>query len=108
MYRSRKIRSFQFSEINQTIREILLENSSIVLAIEEKIQSLPENGILLLTDIEALHPYLHISALESELIGKIHKPTIIFYPGKRIGKDRLSFLGIHPALGNYRSTHIGE
>jgi hypothetical protein len=105
---SEKDDPFQFEEINQTIKDILLEDKSIIHAITEKLQHLSNNGILLLTDVEALHPYLHISAIESELIGKIHKPTIIFYPGKRIGKDRLSFLGIHSPLGNYRSTHIGE
>jgi hypothetical protein len=98
---------FQFKDINQSIKDILLENKPINEKIIKTINNLPENGILLITDIESLHPYFHMSSIESELQGMIHKPIVIFYPGKRTGDSNLSFLGIHPEMGNYRSTHIG-
>ena len=104
---SEKEDPFQFKEINQTIQEMLLENRPINSRILEKLSNLPDNGVLLITDLESLHPYLYMSAIESELIGKIDKPVIIFYPGKRMGDSKLSFLGIHPEIGNYRSIHIG-
>ena len=65
------------------------------------------NAILLVTDLEALHPYLRIGSLESLLAGSFCATTIIFYPGKRTGKTRLKFLGFYPEDGNYRSVHVG-
>ena len=65
------------------------------------------NAILLVTDLEALHPYLRIGSLESLLAGSFCATTIIFYPGERMGKTRLKFLGFYPEDGNYRSLHVG-
>ena len=64
-------------------------------------------AIVLITDLEALHPYIRIGSIESSLAGKFHVPTIIFYPGTRTGKTRLKFLGFYPEDGNYRSVHVG-
>jgi len=66
-----------------------------------------EKAILLVTDLEALHPYTRIGALEGNLVGKFRVPTVIFYPGERTGKTRLKFLGFYPEDGNYRSVHVG-
>lgn len=63
--------------------------------------------IVLVTDLEALHPYLRIGAIEAQLQGKFHVPTVFFYPGTRTGKTRLRFLGFYPEDGNYRSVHVG-
>jgi hypothetical protein len=65
------------------------------------------DAIVLVTDLEALHPYLRIGAIEAQLQGKFHIPTIFFYPGIRTGKTRLRFLGFYPEDGNYRSVHVG-
>lgn len=65
------------------------------------------DAIVLVTDVEALHPYLRIGAIEAQLQGKFHIPTIFFYPGVRTGKTRLRFLGFYPEDGNYRSVHVG-
>lgn len=66
-----------------------------------------KNAILLVTDLEALHPYLRIGVIESRLEGKFHVPTVFFYPGVRTGKTRLKFLGFYHEDGNYRSVHVG-
>ena len=66
-----------------------------------------DNAIVLVTDLEALHPYLRIGAIEAQLQGKFHVPTIFLYPGVRTGKTRLKFLGFYPEDGNYRSVHVG-
>jgi hypothetical protein len=65
------------------------------------------HAILLVTDLEALHPYTRIGAIESQLSGSFHVPTVFFYPGERTGKSRLKFLGFYPEDGNYRSVHVG-
>ena len=66
-----------------------------------------QNTIVLVTDLEALHPYLRIGAIEAQLQGKFHVPTVFLYPGVRTGKTRLKFLGFYPEDGNYRSVHVG-
>ena len=66
-----------------------------------------KNALIMVTDIEALHPYLRIGAIEAGLQGKFNVPTVFLYPGVRTGKTRLKFLGFYPEDGNYRSLHIG-
>jgi len=66
-----------------------------------------ERALLLVTDLEALHPYLRIGSIEGQLVGKFSVPTVFLYPGTRSGTTRLSFLGFYPEDGNYRSVHIG-
>lgn len=66
-----------------------------------------DNAILLVTDLEALHPYMRIGSIESKLQGKFTVPTVFLYPGERTGKTRLKFLGFYPEDGNYRSVHVG-
>lgn len=63
--------------------------------------------IVLVTDLEALHPYLRIGAVEAQLQGKFHVPTVFLYPGRRTGTTQLRFLGFYPEDGNYRSVHVG-
>jgi len=72
----------------------------------EKFKS-DKTSIILVTDLEALHPYLRIGVIESQLYGQFHVPTVFFYPGTRTGKTRLKFLGFYPEDGNYRSVHVG-
>lgn len=69
--------------------------------------STKNNALVLVTDLEALHPYMRIGAIESQLYGKFNTLTIFLYPGERTGKTRLKFLGFYPEDGNYRSTHVG-
>ena len=65
------------------------------------------HGLLLITDLEALHPYLRMNTIEAKLQGKIRCPVVVLYPGKREGKTSLRFLEFYPADPNYRSEHIG-
>jgi len=72
----------------------------------ERLEGQPKS-IVLVTDLEALHPYLRIGAIEAQLQGKFHVPTVFLYPGTRTGKTSLRFLGFYPEDGNYRSVHVG-
>jgi len=77
--------------------------------LEARLEQLKDHkkAILLVTDLEALHPYVRIGAIEGQLYGKFYAPTVFFYPGERTGKTRLKFLGFYPEDGNYRSVHVG-
>jgi hypothetical protein len=98
-----------FRGINKTLSAALTEGAELQNLIESKLQDAESraNGLLLVTDLEALHPYLRINTIESKLQGRVHLPVVVLYPGKREGKTSLRFLGFYPADPNYRSEHIG-
>lgn len=94
---------------NKSLADILSAETGLLKSFEDAFHPLEaeHNGLVLVTDLEALHPFLRIGAIESQLQGKFHVPTIFLYPGVRTGKTRLKFLGFYPEDGNYRSVHVG-
>ena len=98
----------QWNKTNKTLAESIA-NGTLQNRLEAVLQELEgrPNTILLVTDVEALHPYMRIGLIESQLQGKFHVPTVFFYPGVRTGKTQLKFLGFYPEDGNYRSVHVG-
>ncbi len=94
---------------NKALADILTADSGLLKRLEDTLHPLEtqRNALLLVTDLEALHPFLRIGAIESKLQGKFHVPTIFLYPGVRTGNTRLKFLGFYPEDGNYRSVHVG-
>jgi hypothetical protein len=98
-----------FRVINKTLAAALVQGNELQELIESKLQlaETEQRGLLLISDLEALHPYLRINAIESKLQGRVRCPVVILYPGKREGKTSLRFLEFYPADPNYRSEHIG-
>jgi hypothetical protein len=98
-----------FASINATLRDALMADDALKSALQQKLEQLAGQpaALLLVTDIEALHPYLRVGTIEQKLQGRFTVPTVFLYPGIRTGKATLKFLGIYPEDGNYRSTHIG-
>ncbi len=66
-----------------------------------------DSTLALVTDLEALHPYMRIGAIEAQLQGEFYVSTVFLYPGVRTGTTKLKFLGFYPEDGNYRSVHVG-
>lgn len=66
-----------------------------------------DGGLLLLTGIELLHPYLQIGRIEQRLQGRFSVPAVVFYPGTKTSTFGLRYLGFYEPDGNYRSRHIG-
>jgi hypothetical protein len=98
-----------WAKTNQALANALTAKGQLQERLEAllaKLEGLPKT-IVLVTDLEALHPYLRIGAIEAQLQGKFHVPTVFLYPGTRTGKTRLRFLGFYPEDGNYRSVHVG-
>lgn len=98
-----------WEKTNKSLANALTKNAQLQSRLETTLSSLEgkTNAIVLVTDLEALHPYLRIGAIEAQLQGKFHVPTVFLYPGVRTGKTRLKFLGFYPEDGNYRSVHVG-
>lgn len=95
------------NEMNQSIRDVLTQNNALVSAVAERISVGNDKTVILLTEAEFLHPYFRTRAIESALTGRVLHPTVIFYPGRRVGQYGLHFLGFYPEDGNYRSTLVG-
>lgn len=107
---SEKKGPLDFEKINQSITNTLTKDGAgLKDAFEQFLleKEQDDNALILVTDLEALHPYLRIGAIESGLQGKFNVPTVFLYPGIRTGKTRLKFLGFYPEDGNYRSLHVG-
>lgn len=98
-----------WEKTNKSLANALTGRDQLQKRLEETIVGVKNdpNAIVLVTELEALHPYLRIGAIEAQLQGKFHIPTIFFYPGVRAGNTRLRFLGFYPEDGNYRSVHVG-
>ena len=94
---------------NASLANALTAQGRLQSRLEERLAGLvgKTSTIMLVSDLEALHPYLRIGAIEAQLQGKFHVPTVFLYPGTRTGKTRLRFLGFYPEDGNYRSVHVG-
>ncbi len=98
-----------WSRTNVSLANALTTQGRLQARLEQRLAILEgkTSTIMLVTDLEALHPYVRIGAIEAQLQGKFHVPTVFFYPGTRTGKTRLRFLGFYPEDGNYRSVHVG-
>lgn len=98
-----------WDKTNHALANALIKKGELQTRLEAVLAGLEgkTTAILLVTDLEALHPYMRIGAIEAQLQGKFHVPTVFFYPGTRTGKTRLKFLGFYPEDGNYRSVHVG-
>ena len=98
-----------WARTNLALADIVANRGGLLQRLEDALKHLEgkPSALLLVTDLEALHPFLRIGVVESQLQGKFHVPTIFLYPGVRTGKTRLKFLGFYPEDGNYRSVHVG-
>lgn len=104
-----KASPLNWQRTNKALADILITGNGLLRRLDEALQPLEgrRSAILLVTDLEALHPFIRIGAIESQLQGRFHVPTIFLYPGVRTGNTRLKFLGFYPEDGNYRSVHVG-
>lgn len=104
-----KTSPLDWSRTSKALSDIVTSGGGLLHRLEEKLKSLDgkPNALLVVTDLEALHPFLRIGSIESQLQGQFSVPTIFLYPGVRTGNTRLKFLGFYPEDGNYRSVHVG-
>jgi hypothetical protein len=98
-----------WAKTNASLANALVTGGALQSKLEAALSALEgkRNALVLVTDLEALHPYLRIGSIEGQLQGKFHVTTVFLYPGIRTGKTRLRFLGFYPDDGNYRSVHVG-
>ncbi len=101
-------RSDDYSVIMRSLAQHLEQDDVVGTAIRKALRTYQEDpsSVLFLTDLEALHPFLRIGAVEQRLVGHFSIPTVVLYPGTAGGAYSRRFLGVHKEDGNYRSPHI--
>ncbi len=62
----------------------------------------PTRDVVFITRAGALFPFYRTSSLLEQLKGKVHVPSILFYPGELDGAAGLRFMGVLDAEHNYR------
>ncbi len=62
----------------------------------------PKQDIVFITRAGALFPFYRTSSLLEQLKGKVHVPSVLFYPGVLDGAAGLRFMGVMDAEHNYR------
>lgn len=86
---------------------MVVENKIIeteILKVQDEIKLLPK-PLLIITDLEAIHPFTRFGPIEQKFYNEIEIPIIILYPGTLSGST-LEFFGFYPPDGNYRSKHF--
>ena len=63
--------------------------------------------LVLVTDAALVHPWFRIRTLESHLHDRVRCPTVVLYPGRRVGQHALQFLDLYAEDPNYRSSAVG-
>ena len=73
---------FASDQYIKTIKNALVQDDALVSALEAKLEKLSkhQNGLLLVTDLEALHPFMRVGQIESHLQGKFEIPTVFSTP----------------------------
>ena len=65
-----------------------------------------DHSLLVIKDVEMLHPLHMMGAIENRIYNKIRIPMMVLYPGDTQGKLARSFLNVYNQDGNYRSINV--
>jgi len=97
----------EMKEVYDSLGENLKNQGVLEEAILNKQEEVKKekNGVLLITDLEAIHPFTRFGPVEQKIYGKVEVPIVVLYPGEMSG-SALKFLGFYPEDGNYRSKHF--
>lgn len=87
---------------SMVVENKIIENAILNAQEELKFQPKP---LLIVSDLEAIHPFTRFGPIEQKIYNEIEIPIIILYPGTLSGSS-LEFFGFYPPDGNYRSKHF--
>ena len=98
---------YEMKEVYDSLGENLKNQEILEQAILSKQEEVKKekNAVLLITDVEAIHPFTRFGPVEQKIYGKVEVPIVVLYPGEMSG-SALKFLGFYPEDGNYRSKHF--
>ena len=96
-------------EMYSALREELIKDKffpQLIMKLQEEEKAkYGEHALLIFKDLELLHPYVKIGAIEQIIYNKIAIPMLFLYPGNTQGTAR-QFLNIYNMDGSYRSKNF--
>lgn len=75
-----------------------------ILDFQEQVKSI-EHPLIVMTDLEMLHPLYKMGLIENTIYNKISVPILVLYPGEAQGFAK-RFLNFYKLDGNYRSKNF--
>jgi hypothetical protein len=90
--------------IVETVHSVLSEYSPLVDLVAARMPDDPDptRDVVLILRTGALFPVYRTFSLLEQLKGRVHVPTVLFYPGNLDGAAGLCFMGVLDAEHNYR------
>lgn len=87
-----------------TVHSVLSEYTPLVNLVAERMPDNPDplRDIVFILRTGALFPVYRTFSLLEQLKGRVHVPTLLFYPGDLDGAAGLRFMGVLDAEHNYR------
>jgi hypothetical protein len=88
----------------ETVHSVLSEYAPLVDLVAARMPDNPDplRDIVFITRTGALFPVYRTFSLLEQLKGRVHVPTVLFYPGDLDGAAGLRFMGVLQAEHNYR------
>jgi hypothetical protein len=92
------------STIVETVHSVLSEYAPLVDLVAARMpqEADPHRDIVFILRTGALFPVYRTFSLLEQLKGRVHVPTVLFYPGDLDGAAGLKFMGVLDAEHNYR------
>jgi hypothetical protein len=88
----------------ETVHSVLAEYSPLVDLVAKRMPDNPDpfRDVVFISRTGAMFPVYRTFSLLEQLKGRVHVPTVLFYPGDLDGAAGLRFMGVLDAEHNYR------
>lgn len=107
-YREIWIDESKESKLYPSIRQEIQEDELLahrLRSIQEEMKA-TSHPLLVMKDLELIHPYDKIGRVEQVIYNQINIPMLVLYPGCTQGSNARTFLNIYPMDGSYRSKNF--
>lgn len=94
------------AEVAESVGGLLRRSPTLADRIVARLEDAPPRTAVFLYRAGALYPALRTSGLLDELLGRVHLPVTMLYPGRLHGSHGLSFMDLLPAHYGYRAVII--
>ncbi len=94
------------ADVAESVGGLLRRSPTLADRIVDRVADAPSKTAVFLYRAGALYPALRTSGLLDELLGRVHLPVTMLYPGRLHGSHGLSFMDLLPAHYGYRAVII--
>lgn len=94
------------ADVAESVGGLLRRPPTLADRIVARLEDAPPRTAVFLYRAGALYPVLRTSGLLDELLGRVHLPVTMLYPGRLHGSHGLSFMDLLPPHYGYRAVII--